>query len=208
MDSSPPDVVPPTSYEEITLVITTMMFSIVRSFVHIFPLLVFLMLFPNDTWGKVLHTREEVPTLAFPDAEHTEIQRLALSEEDQKQVTTLAKTKLESPHITYYVGYKNEKLLGYAFLETLTIRTLPGAFLVVVSPAGIVKKVMVLAFHEPEDYLPTERWLRQFEQKSLNHPPQLHHGIHGIAGATLSSQAATSAVRLSLALFQFLQDKK
>jgi Na+-translocating ferredoxin:NAD+ oxidoreductase RnfG subunit len=63
---------------------------------------------------------------------------------------------------------------------------------------------MVLAFHEPEDYLPPERWLRQFEEKSLGPGVQLRRDIHGISGATLSSQAVTNAVRLSLALFQLL----
>lgn len=184
------------------------MFSVSRSFILALPGFIVLVLFPNFAWGKVLHSREEAITIAFPEAERTEIQRLVLSEEDQKHITALAKTQLESTQITYYLGYKNEQLLGYAFLETRTIRTLPGSFLVVVSPTGIVEKVLVLTFHEPEDYLPTERWLRQFEKKSAGQEIQLRQGIHGIAGATLSSQAATSAVNLSLALFQFLQDKK
>ena len=95
-------------------------------------------------------------------------------------------------------------MLGYAFLDTRMVRTLPATFLIVLSPAGIVQRVQVLAFHEPEDYLPPERWLRQFEQQPLGPDLQLHRNIHGIAGATLSSQSVTNAVRQALALFQVL----
>jgi Na+-translocating ferredoxin:NAD+ oxidoreductase RnfG subunit len=142
--------------------------------------------------------------LAFPEAERVENRTLTLSEEQSKRVTTLATTPLESKQVTVYVGYKGGQVLGYAFLDTRMVRTLPATFLIVLSPAGIVQRVQVLAFHEPEDYLPPERWLRQFEQQPLGPDLQLHRAIHGIAGATLSSQSVTNAVRQALALFQVL----
>lgn len=95
---------------------------------------------------------------------------------------------------TVYVGRKGDQVLGYAFIETRTVRTLPATFLVVLSPMGVVQKVLALAFYEPAEYLPTERWLRQFEQKPLGPDLQLRKGIHAIAGATLSAQAVTGAV--------------
>lgn len=165
---------------------------------------VFTLFLSTSVWGKVVHSREEALSLAFPDAERTETQVFSLTEEEHHRATTLSSTQLEAKQTTIYVGHKGEQILGYAFLDTRNVRTLPGTFLVVISPTGSVQKVMVLAFHEPEDYLPPERWLRQFEEKSLGSDVQLHHGIHGITGATLSSQAVTSAVRLSLALFQIL----
>lgn len=154
--------------------------------------------------ATVLHSREEALALAFPEAERVETRTFTLSEEQAKRVTALASAPLESKQTTVYLGYKGEQVLGYAFLSTRTVRTLPGTFLIVLSPAGIVQRVQILAFHEPEDYLPPERWLRQFEQQSLGPDLQLHRNIHGIAGATLSSQAVTNAVRQALALFQVL----
>jgi Na+-translocating ferredoxin:NAD+ oxidoreductase RnfG subunit len=179
-----------------------------RLFSMNFFVVVCLTLSTNLVWGKVLHSREEALQLAFPDAERTETRRLTLTEEEQKRVVTLATTPLDTKQFTFYTGYKDGQLLGYAFVQTLTVRTLPGTFLVVVSPTGVVQKVMALAFHEPEDYLPTERWMQQFEQKMLGPDVQLRQGIHSIAGATLSSQAVTNAVRLSLALFQFLTQER
>ena len=152
----------------------------------------------------VLHSRQEALTLAFPEAERVETRTVALSEEQAKRVTTLAAAPLESRQATVYVGYKGGQVLGYAFLDTRVVRTLPATLLVVLSPAGTVQRVQVLAFHEPDDYLPPERWLRQFEQQPLGPDLQLHRTIHGIAGATLSSQSVTNAVRQALALFQVL----
>src|SRR5207237_9503391 len=124
--------------------------------------------------------------------------------EEAKGVPPLAATPLESRQTTVYVRYSGGHELGYAFLDTRVVRTLPATFLVVLSPAGVVQRVQVLAFHEPDDYLPPERWLRQFEQQPLGPNLQLHRTIHGIAGATLSSQSVTNAVRQALALFQVL----
>jgi FMN-binding domain len=154
--------------------------------------------------AKVVHSREEALALAFPEAERIENRTFTLSEEQAKRVTTLGATPLESKQETVYIGYKGEQVLGYAFLDSRTVRTLPATFLIVLSPAGVVHHVLVLAFHEPEDYLPPERWLRQFDQQPLGPDLQLHRNIHGIAGATLSAQSVTNAVRQALALFQVL----
>jgi len=158
----------------------------------------------TSAWGKVVHSREEALALAFPEADRVENRLFTLTDEQQQQAATLSSTPIETKQAGIYVGYKHEQVLGYAFLNTRNVRTLPGTFLVVIAPAGSVQKILVLTFHEPEDYLPPERWLQQFEEKSLGPDVQLHRGIHGIVGATLSSQAVTNAVRFSLALFQIL----
>ncbi len=158
----------------------------------------------TSAWAKVIHSREEALALAFPAADRVENRLFTLTEEQQQQAATLASAPIETKQGSMYIGYKNEQILGYAFLVTRNVRTLPGTFLVVIAPAGTVQKILVLAFHEPDEYLPPERWLQQFEEKSLDPDVQLHRGIHGIVGATLSSQAVTNAVRFSLALFQIL----
>src|SRR5215475_2981384 len=164
----------------------------------------FLLVAAPHASAKVLHSREEALILAFPEAERIERKVFSLSEEEVKRTATLATAPVETKLVTIQVGYKGDQVLGYAFLDSRLVRTLPGTFLVVLSPAGVVQKVMVLAFHEPEEYLPADRWLRQFDQQQLTPALQLHRDIQGIAGATLSSQAVTSAVRQALALFQVL----
>lgn len=158
--------------------------------------------------AKVFHSKQEALALAFPDAEKVENHTFFLTEEQVQRVAALAATPVDSKLVTFYVGQKAGQTLGYAFIETNVVRTLPETFLIVLSPQGVVQKLFVLAFYEPEEYLPPERWLQQFEQKTLGPTLQLRRDIQGIAGSTLSSRAITSGVRRVLALFQvLLQDK-
>lgn len=154
--------------------------------------------------AKVFHSKQEALALAFPNAENVETRTFFLTEEQVQRVATLAATPVDSKLITLYVGHKNGHPLGYAFIETNVVRTLPETFLIVLSPAGVVQQLLVLAFYEPQEYLPSERWLRQFEQKTLSPDLQLRRDIHGIAGSTLTARAVTSGVRRVLALFQVL----
>lgn len=154
--------------------------------------------------AKVFHSKQEALALAFPDADKVDNQTYFLTDEQVKRVATLAATPVDSKLFTFYIGRKNGQVLGYAAIETHIVRTLPETFLIVVSPQGVVQKLFVLAFYEPEEYLPSERWLRQFDQKPLTPDLQLRRDIHGIAGSTLTARAVTSGVRKVLALFQVL----
>jgi len=159
---------------------------------------------PTAARAKVFYSKQEALALAFPDAERVETRTFFLTEEQVQQVATLATAPIDSKLVTFYVGHKDGQPLGYALIDTNVVRTLPETFLIVLSPAGVVQKLFVLAFYEPEEYLPPERWLRQFEQKTLSPDLQLRRDIHGIAGSTLSARAVTSGVRRALALFQVL----
>lgn len=159
---------------------------------------------PTVAQAKVFHSKQEALALAFPDAERVETRTFFLTEEQVQQAATLATAPIDSKLVTFYVGHKDGQPLGYALIDTNVVRTLPETFLILLSPAGIVQKLFVLAFYEPEEYLPPERWLRQFEQKTLSPDLQLRRDIHGIAGSTLSARAVTSGVRRALALFQVL----
>ena len=95
-------------------------------------------------------------------------------------------------------------MTGYAFIDLHTVRTLPEAFLVVLSPEGVVRTLRVLAFHEPVDYLPSARWYAQFDHKALRDSLRVGGDIHGIVGATLSARATTRGVRRALAFYEVL----
>jgi hypothetical protein len=71
-------------------------------------------------------------------------------------------------------------------------------------PDGRVKAIDVLSFDEPEDYLPGERWFRQFEGRALDDELSLKGSIRGVTGATLSSRSITAAVRRILAIHRLL----
>ena len=93
---------------------------------------------------------------------------------------------------------------GYAYLDRHLVRTLEETLLVVLDPAGQVRRVEILDFAEPPEYRVSPRWLAQFEGRSLDPELQLKRGIRTLAGATLSSRAATDAVRRVLAIHAIL----
>jgi hypothetical protein len=158
--------------------------------------------------AKVFYSKSEALKLAFPEADRVEDKAILLGDEQAGRVEQLAKSRLESRLVTLYTGYRGSELLGYAFIDVHTVRTLPEAFLVVLSPAGEVRSLRLLAFHEPLEYMPSARWYQQFESKTIAAPLRLGGDIHGIVGATLSSRAATEGVRRALALYQVVVNHK
>lgn len=157
--------------------------------------------------GKVYQSREQALQKAFPEAESIETVNLYLSEEDVDRVVRLSGVEPESALYSFYVGKKGGTITGYAAIEAGTVRTLPETVIVVLNTDGSVRYVEVLAFFEPEEYKPSERWLAQFPGKRLS--PQLRIGgqIQGISGATLSAQAITRQVRKSAALLRLHLEK-
>ncbi len=142
--------------------------------------------------------------MAFPGAERVERRSFVLTEAQAKSVERLARAPLGSRIVTLHVGWQGKALLGYAAIDVHTVRSMSEALMVVLTPNGTVRSVRVLAFHEPPDYLPTQRWFQQFEGRTLGPDLQLKRGVHAIAGATLSARAVTRSVRRTLALYQVL----
>jgi hypothetical protein len=152
----------------------------------------------------VYFSSSEALELAFPEADRIERKSLVVSDPQAAAIESLARAPLESRLVTIYTGVKDEEILGYAFIDIHTVRTMPEAFLIVISPEGQVDTLRVLAFYEPEEYLPPDRWLGQFDYRTLEETLRVGGGIHGIAGSTLSARAVTGGVRRSLALFEVL----
>lgn len=163
---------------------------------------------PADLNAKVFYAKEEAIRAAFPEADAIEKQTFFLTDDQKKQVETLARTPLDSKLVTLYIGKRGQKLLGYATIDVHTVRTLPEAILVVLSPEGRVASTLILAFYEPLDYLPNERWLKQFDQARLTPDLRVGGKIAGITGATLTTRAMTESVRKVLALYQVLIAKR
>lgn len=161
-----------------------------------------LSIFPAE--AKVFYAQDEAMQIAFPEAENVEALTFILNETEKLRVEALARAPLESKLFTFYRGSKGGQIMGYAAIESSVVRTLPAAFLVVLTPKGQVVKTVMLAFHEPLDYLPSERWLEQFANKRLDPDLWPQRGIAGIVGSTLSVRAVTMGVRKVLALFRVL----
>ena len=76
--------------------------------------------------------------------------------------------------------------------------------MVVVAPDGKIRFIEMLAFHEPEDYLPSPRWLDLFEDRPLTDDLWVKRGLRNIGGATITARAVTGGSRRILAAFEIL----
>ena len=158
--------------------------------------------FAAPSQAKVFLSQKQALAQAFPTADRFETETHVVGAEATKRVQAQARSKLETRIVKFHVAYRGEELLGHAYIDIHTVRTLPEAFLVVVNPKGQVDSLTVLAFHEPLDYMPTDGWFAQFEERGLDQKLRLGGDIHGIMGATLSARAVTDAVRRVLALWE------
>jgi len=158
--------------------------------------------------AKVFYAKDEALKIAFPDVDRVEMRTFILKDSEVQKAEQLARTRIESKLFTFYVGKKAGAVVGYAAIDTHTVRTLPETFMVVLSPEGRIQTTLVLAFHEPPEYLASERWLKQFQDKELSSELGVGRDIAGIAGSTLTSHAIAQGVRKILALFQILIKEK
>lgn len=129
-----------------------------------------------------------------------ESRNVFLTVEAAKRAEAAAGAKLATPRVTAWVGRRGDRLLGTAYLDTHAIRSMNETVMIVVSPTGRVAAVEVLAFNEPEDYLPPRRWLGTFTDRALSRDLKPGAAVPHLGGATLTARAVATAVRRTLAL--------
>jgi len=154
--------------------------------------------------AKVFHARQDALKLAFPDAERIEKRTFILKPDQIAAIRTAARAKTDSRLVTIFTAWKQGAVLGHAHIDVHTVRTHPSALLVVWTPEGEVRSVRILAFHEPLDYLPAEKWYLQFEGATLEDKLRVGGDVHGVVNATLSTRVASDSVRRALAYHALL----
>lgn len=159
--------------------------------------------------AQIFYSKNEAMELAFGKNSTVELLSLFPDEQQTTKIEQLAKTKLDTGLLTLYAGKQNDKILGYAAIETITVRTKPETLMIVLTPTGELRNVYTLAFHEPPEYQPPERWFEQLYKRALA-DMEFNKGVDGIAGATLSTRADLNSVRKIMAVYQIMvqtQDK-
>ena len=146
-------------------------------------------------------TKEAAFKMYFADAA-IERKTVFLTDDQVKAIQNESKAKVESKLLPYYVARRHGKIIGYAFIETRIMRTMPATFMIVFKPDRIIRAVELLAFTEPDDYKPSERWFAQFKDRAASSGLWFKRDIQNISGATISAQAITDAVRRVAATFK------
>jgi Na+-translocating ferredoxin:NAD+ oxidoreductase RnfG subunit len=154
--------------------------------------------------AKVFASQEEALAEAFPEASRIDRRTVILRKKDAAKIAAITHEEVQARVVVLHSAYKDDELLGYAHIDVHNVRTKPEALLIVLTPDGTVRSVRMLAFHEPLDYMPTDRWYAQFVGKSNQDGLRVGRDVHGVVGATLSARAAADGVRRMLAYWEVL----
>ena len=158
------------------------------------------------TGAPVYATREESLARAFPPPAAVERRTFILTPDQREKASRLARAKVESSFVVAYVARKAGVLLGTAYFDTHPVRTQTETLLVTVRPDGAVGAVEVVAFNEPEDYLPRPAWRKLLEGRRLDDELAVGRGLAHVTGATLTTRAIAEAVRRVLAVHAVLAE--
>lgn len=148
-------------------------------------------------------SRDQALALAFPRA-HTEALSWVLTDRQVHAVEQRSKVKVRSKLLAATAGFRGDTLAGVAFFDSRTVRTMPGVFMVVVSPDTAIARIDVVAFHEPPDYRPPSRWLGLFPRRRLGDGLWAGRDIRNLSGASLSARAITESARVALAAYELV----
>jgi electron transport complex protein RnfG len=150
-----------------------------------------------------LPSSQEALALAFPGAQLTRKEHI-LSEPQAERVKALSQGDLAGRWIIAYEARQDGRLVGVGLFDTHRVRTLNETLLVAINADGKIRRVEVVVFREPQEYLARDIWVRQFDGKGLDPRLSLKDGIRPLSGATLTAHAMTEAARRCLALYQVL----
>lgn len=170
-------------------------------------LLVWLLTAINPSFAKIFYSKNEALELAFGKGIPVEQLSLFPDEQQVAKIQQDAKVKLDSGLFTFYVGKDQGKILGYAAIETSTVRTKPETLMIVLTPDGALRKVYTLAFHEPPEYQPPDRWFEQLYKRPLAEM-DFNKGVDGISGATLSTRSALNSIRKVMSIYEVMVKNK
>ena len=145
-------------------------------------------------------TQQQALATAFPEGAVVTRQAIFLKTAQIDAARKESGVNFKDKLIVRYMGTANGRVVGYAYFDTHLVRTLQETVMVLVTPEGRIDRIDILSFNEPQDYLPKERWMDQFEGKKLGDDLSLKRSIRPISGASLSGRAIVNASRKVLAL--------
>ena len=154
--------------------------------------------------GTVFQTQEQALEMAFPGADKVEKGTHILSASEAEEIEGASLTALESRVVTLYTAWKGQEIIGYAHIDVHTVRTRPEALLIVLNPGGEIAMLKVLAFQEPLEYTPTERWYELFSGRNAGGRLKVGYDVDAVTGATLTTRATVEAVRRMIAYHSVL----
>jgi hypothetical protein len=132
----------------------------------------------------------------FPEATQFTPKDVFLTDEAAARLQSLARTKISERMVTFYVATAGDhRVVGYAAMHTHKVRTKNETLVVGFEPTGAIRRIDLAVFLEPEEYLPPQAWLAQFNGKSSADRLTVGDDLLVITGATLSARNIAETAR-------------
>jgi hypothetical protein len=138
---------------------------------------------------------EQVVRALFPGADRIEPRDVLLTDEMVSRIEKLARARVQDRLVTFYVVSAGGAVKGYAVIHSHIVRTKRETFSIAFEPDGRIRRIAILAFLEPDEYKPPERWLAYFEGKGASDRLTTGQDIPLITGATLSARGIAEESR-------------
>lgn len=159
-------------------------------------LLAAVLLLPGGAALAQLGGKEEAAVRSlFPQATRFEAKDVLLTGEMVARIERLARARVRERLVTFYTAWAGNEVAGYAVIHSHVVRTKRETFAIAFQPDGRIRKIAVLAFLEPEEYRPPERWLARFEGKGPSDRLATGQDIPPITGATLTARGIAEESR-------------
>jgi hypothetical protein len=152
----------------------------------------------------------DAPAAVFPDADRFERREIvatpALREAMQRRLERTTPSVWEERYVVFR-ALRGDRTLGEAVLVDEVGKHRPISFVVGLEPDGRIADVAVMAYREAYGgEVRSARFLGQYQGKGPDDPLRTYKDVRNIAGATLSVDAASRAVRKAQALVAALAD--
>ena len=154
--------------------------------------------------AKVFLTKGKALELVFPEAEEIEKRHVFLTKPQAETIRKMARAEVDSRLYTFYIAKSGGEETGYAVIDTHTLRTLTETVMFVINPDGTLRHAETLAFFEPTDYMPSEKWINLFLEKTKMDRMKVGKRIPNITGATISAVSFSQATRRVLAVYRVM----
>jgi hypothetical protein len=169
-----------------------------------------LLALPAAAQEGVFLTEEEAPQAVFPTADRlTRLEGVAVTEALRARIAAGLDGRRTSLWEEQYVVTRAERdgaTLGHAIVVEEIGKHRPITFAVGLRPDGSVADVAVMAYREPYGgEVRSPRFLGQYQGRSPSDPMRPYREIRNVAGATLSVEAASRAVKKAQAVAAALE---
>jgi hypothetical protein len=144
----------------------------------------------------------------FPEAERFDSADVILTDDVARKLDDLARSRIPERMVTFYTARKGADVLGHAVVQSHVVRTKRETLLVAFEPDGRIRRIAVIAFLEPPEYKPSDRWLAQFAGKGTADRLAVGDDLAPISGSTLSARGVAEQSRWLLQALQVAKQQR